>query len=78
MAELSHEEVVRAYFDAMAARNDARITELRHPEWRAEWPQSGELVRGDAAMRAIDANFPGGRPDRRIPSTSSAARIAGS
>ena len=62
MAELSHEEVVRAYFDAMAARNDARITELRDPEWRAEWPQSGELVRGDAAMRAIDANFPGGRP----------------
>ena len=62
MAELSNEEIVRSYFGALEARDDARITELRHPDWVAEWPQSRELVRGDAAMRDIDGHFPGGRP----------------
>lgn|SRR5512143_1172977 len=65
MAQLSNEEVVRAYAAAHASGDRDRLTELRHPDWTAEWPQSGERIRGDAAARAIDAAYPGGRPSVR-------------
>jgi hypothetical protein len=33
-----------------------------HPDAVAEWPQTGERIRGVANMRAIDTNYPGGLP----------------
>lgn len=62
MPSMSNEEVVRAYVEAMTVRDSDRLKELRHVDWQTDWPQSGERVRGDANMRLIEANFPGGMP----------------
>lgn len=72
MPQLSNEDVVRAYARANEAHDADRLTELRHPDWTAEWPQSGERVRGDANMRALDEHWPGGEPEPR------ATRVVGS
>jgi ketosteroid isomerase-like protein len=59
---MTNEEVVRRYAQAQV-ENDVRTMEaLRHPEWVAEWPQSGEVVRGSDNNRAIMENYPGGAP----------------
>jgi len=62
MAQQSNEDVVRAYVAAHGSGDQDRLTELRHPDWSSEWPQSGERIRRDAAARAIDEAYPGGRP----------------
>ena len=39
---------------------------LRHADWTAVWPQSGEMVRGDARhARSSLEHYPGGAPDAR-------------
>jgi hypothetical protein len=38
------------------------MAKLRHPDWSAVWPQSGEVVRSNAADRQITESYPGGRP----------------
>lgn len=38
------------------------MAELRHPDWSAIWPQSGEVVRGTADDRRIMESYPGGKP----------------
>ncbi len=43
-----------------------RLRQLRHPGWTAEWPQSGERVRGHSNNRAILDNWPGGRPSAQV------------
>lgn len=50
-------------FDAMAA--------LRHPDWQASWPQSGERIIGSDNYRRIVDNYPGGYP------TSEVTRVVG-
>ena len=35
---------------------------LRHPDWTSDWPQSGEVVHGSQAFRAINESYPGGAP----------------
>lgn len=72
MSQLSNEDVVRAYARAHETHDADGLTELRHPDWTAEWPQSGERVRGDANARALDEHWPGGVPE---PHTS---RVVGS
>ncbi len=62
MPERSNEEIVRRYWHAHAAHDHKTVSELRHPDWLAEWPQSGERVRGDGNDRAIMDNYPGGEP----------------
>ena len=62
MPERSNEEIVRRYWKAHAAHDHKTVSELRHPEWTADWPQSRERVRGDANDRAIMDNYPGGEP----------------
>ena len=62
MVEPSTEEVVRAYLTAAQSGDLDRLSQLRHPEWTEELPQSGELVRGDANERAIAEHYPGGLP----------------
>ena len=71
MAPPSSEQVVRRYFEAVVTHDDNALGLLRDPNWTAEWPQSGERVRGHANERAIIANWPGGRP------TGHANRIVG-
>jgi hypothetical protein len=59
MPERSNEEIVGRYAQAQAAHDFDTVSELRHPEWTAEWPQSGERVRGDANARSMIDNYPG-------------------
>jgi ketosteroid isomerase-like protein len=60
---MTNAEVVRRYLAAQVDHDYATQGELRHKEWTAVWPQSGEMVRGDANMRAILENYPGGPPN---------------
>jgi hypothetical protein len=59
---VTNAEIVRAYLAAIVDRDYDTQAELRHEEWTAVWPQSGEIVRGNANMRAILENYPGGPP----------------
>ena len=63
MTARSNEEVVRAYAAAHRAHDYDAVGRLRHPDWTAEWPQTGERVRGHANDLAIMSNWPGGLPD---------------
>jgi hypothetical protein len=77
MTEPSNEEVVRQYLAAHAAHDHDSVGTMRDPEWTAEWPQTGERVRGHANDRAIMDNWPGGMPKRQETSASSDRKIAG-
>ena len=59
MTERSNEEIVRGYWRAHVAHDFDTLSALRHADWTAEWPQSGERVRGDANARAMVENVPG-------------------
>jgi hypothetical protein len=59
---MTNEELVQRYAQAMVDQDLDGLASMRHPEWTARWPQSGELVRGAANDRAIMANYPGGAP----------------
>jgi hypothetical protein len=62
MTEPSNEDVMRRYLAAHQAHDYETVDSLRHPDWTAEWPQSGERVRGAANDRKIMDNWPGGLP----------------
>jgi hypothetical protein len=59
---VTNEEIVRRYAEASMNFDYDTLDELRHPEWSATWPQSGEVLRGTANYRAVTENYPGGRP----------------
>jgi len=62
MGEPSNEEIVRSYWLARGKHDHATVSSLRHADWTVEWPQSGELVRGDANDQRIMDEYPGGEP----------------
>src|SRR6478672_4580354 len=51
MGAPTNQEIVQRYWQARGRHDHATVTELRHPDWTVEWPQTGELVRGDANDR---------------------------
>ena len=55
-------EVAQRYAQASVRRDRAAMSALRHPDWTSFWPQSGELVLGDADFQAILRAYPGGAP----------------
>jgi hypothetical protein len=59
---MTNEEVVRRYADAVTHWDYEAMDALRHPEWSATWPQSGEVVRSTADDRKITQGYPGGAP----------------
>ena len=64
MAErATNEDVVHRYAERSAANDVDGLGQLRHPDWRAIWPQSGERVLGHASWAEIARNYPGGMPD---------------
>ena len=63
---MDNEGVVRRHMEAVAANDFAALHELRHPEWREDWPQSGERVPSDEAYRKIHEAFPSGMPQVEI------------
>lgn len=68
---MTNEEVVRRYVEATVAGDLETQAALRHRQWSADWPQSGERVVDPDAHAQIIRNYPGGAPTSRI------TRIAG-
>ena len=63
MADRSSEAVVHAYVTALTANDAESLGRLRDPDWRVDYPQSGERILGHVNERAIADNYPGGLPD---------------
>ena len=62
----SNAEIVDRYVRAAVENDPDEAERLRHPDWIAEWPLSGERVVGSAAFRAIQDAYPGGRPTATV------------
>jgi hypothetical protein len=56
------EDLIRRYGEAVAHNDFDTMKRLRHPDWREDWPQSGERVPNDEAYRTIHESFPEGMP----------------
>jgi hypothetical protein len=54
------EQLVAAYAEASARLDTDALAELRHPDWKVLWPQSGEEVHSSEAFAEIVRNYPGG------------------
>jgi len=54
--------VAGRYAAAVAGRDLAALRRMRHQEYVARWPQSGELVRGPERIEEIERTYPGGAP----------------
>ena len=53
---------MRRYTQALTTWDYETIAKLRHRDWKAVWPQSGEVVNSTAADQMITDGYPGGRP----------------
>ncbi len=62
----TNEDIARRYAEAASRLDLAAMAALRHPEWQAHWPQSGERVVSDENYRRIVEGYPGGRPTSEI------------
>lgn len=62
MSETSNREVVERYMQAIVERDLDVQDRLRQADYVADYPQSGERVRGAKNARAILENYPGGLP----------------
>jgi hypothetical protein len=61
--------VVEHYTRALAANDLEALGKLRHPDWVADLPQSGERFRGHQAVVEAERSYPGGMPsgaERRL------------
>lgn len=59
---MTNEGLVRRYAEAATNYDHATLAQLRHAEWTAYWPQSGEVVRGTDNDRLLTDAYPGGKP----------------
>lgn len=55
------------YAEAIARLDYDTLAEMVHPEFVGDYPQSGERIRGFAAMRAQLENYPGGLAGGDLP-----------
>ena len=90
MTSATNEEIVQRYVEASAANDQEALGRIRHRDWQAMWPQSGERVVGHRNFTEIAHQYPGGKPqitlDRLVGSEdrwvvtpgNTVARIAGS
>lgn len=60
MSEKSNREVVERFVRAVLENDFETQDQVLDVDYVAEWPQSGERVRGKANVRAIGTNYPGG------------------
>jgi len=56
------EDLIRRYGEAIAQNDFDAMAAMRHPDWREDWPQSGERVPNHEAYRQIHQDYPGGLP----------------
>ena len=62
----TNEDIARRYAEASCRRDVDAMLALRHPEWQAIWPQSGERVPSSADYLRIVDNYPGGYPTSEV------------
>ena len=62
MSDMTNREIVERYMRAIVERDLDMQDQLRHADYVAEYPQSGERIRGVKSARAILENYPGGLP----------------
>ena len=62
----TNEDIARRYAEAAARFDLDAMAALRHPDWQASWPQSGERVISHANYRRIVEAYPGGPPVAKI------------
>jgi len=62
----TNEEIAHAYAEAASRLDMEAMARLRHPQWQAAWPQSGERIIGDENYRRIVEAYPGGYPTSTI------------
>ena len=55
-------DLITRYDEASANDDFATIAAMRHPEWRMEWPQSGEVVTSHEDYVGMRLNRPEGAP----------------
>ncbi len=65
------QEFFRRYMNAIAEKDFANLETMIHPEYVADYPQSGERFRGFAAFRFQLEQYPGGLPADRYEDSSS-------
>jgi ketosteroid isomerase-like protein len=60
MSDVTQEskQVVEKFWETMQTNDFQRVGELLHDDYRLEWPQSGERIRGRANFIAINENYP--------------------
>jgi hypothetical protein len=51
--------IVERYWSAQDPFDPATLKRLRHPDWSADWPQSGERIPSHDADAAIHQSYPG-------------------
>ena len=62
----TNEEIARAYAEAASRLDLEAMAKLRHPDWQASWPQSGERIIGTENYRRIVESYPGGYPTSKV------------
>jgi len=60
VSEENNQKVVERYVRAVLENDFETQERVLHADYIAEWPQSGERIRGRANVRAIGTNYPGG------------------
>jgi SnoaL-like domain len=59
-AHVTPRDLLGRLYDAFNRRAYDEAMTLLHPDFIEDWPQSGEVIRGPANLRAILENYPGG------------------
>ncbi|WP_227284536.1 nuclear transport factor 2 family protein [Boseongicola sp. H5] len=51
-------DTVRGFWDAMASNDFHAASRWLSPDFRLDWPQSGEVIEGPAAFAALNTAYP--------------------
>jgi hypothetical protein len=62
----TNEDIARRYAEASCRLDLEAMASLRHPDWQASWPQSGERVVTDENYRRIVEGYPSGYPTSEV------------
>jgi len=62
VSDKTNREIIERYVRALIDQDLGLLRERRHADYVAEWPQSGERIRGAENAHAISVNYPKGLP----------------
>lgn len=63
---VDNRRVVDQYMEGVATGDWEAVGPLHHPDFTAEWPQTGELVPSHDKWVAINSRYPGGLPEGEV------------